>query len=1104
MSLARLSISRPVFVACLMIAIIVMGIKSYTSMSVDLFPDVSIPVITVQTVYQGAGPAEIETLVSRPIEEEISTIAGIKRMTSRSLEGVSMVIIEFNDSIDVKLAEQEVRDKINLAKPKLPDEVEDSVIKRFDPADTPIILISLRSEGLGDAAMFDIADQFVKPRLEQVRNVGAIEILGGREREIHVVLDRDKIRRREISVNQVAGSVGASGENIPSGKVNQGGKELVFRGLGEFKTVDEISKTLVSLFGNEVSTRISDIGDVQDTLKDETSRTFVDNEKAIFLQVFRQSGSNTVRVADDIIKQIDKLKPEMEKMEGNPKLELVTDASVKIRANLYDVNETIIIGIILTIFTVFFFLGSGRSTLITSFSIPLSLIGAFIVMDLAGFSINIVSMLALVLAVGLLIDDAIVVVENIYRRMDLGENSKEAAQKGTEEIQLAVMAITMVVIAVFIPVATMSGTIGQFLKQFGMTVVFSMAVSWFVAMTIIPMLTAYFGGSGHHGVHEEAPQGFFGKIYYYTLGYLVRLFDRFQTWLENLYESLLRVTLKFPKTTIALTLMVFFASIYTVTKVPGTFIPDDDAGEFTVTLEMEPGTSLDGMHEVAKQVDKVLNANDEVLFTAMTVGSIYNESNKANFYVKMKPAKERSITTENFRNKVREQLVPFQKNANPIVTQYDPSGGMGGQPFQLNIISADPDALDKTGTKIYELLKADQRFKDVNTNYRPGKPEMQVQVQHGAAQMYGVNTKTVGAELRAQVEGVTPAKFREKGREYDVRVRLKEEQRDLSKNFNEVYVPNVNHKLVRLKDIAKGELEEGPASIERQDRGRYIAITSDVAPGVGISELIADVNKMLTVGEHALPSNVRYTWGGDAEMMGDLMVSTLVALMLAVLFIYLILSSLYESFITPVTIMVALPLALSGAFLALFLTNEFLSMFAVFGFFMLLGVAGKNGILLVDFTNQLMAQGYDRAEALVKAGKTRLRPILMTSFALIAGTLPVAIGLNEASKTRTAMGVAIIGGMISSTILTLIVVPALFTYVDRFRIWANGVGSKFTSHDKGHHGDSDKYQNQKSTSKGNGTMNSHNHIHSENEEMADMALSTNLVTGTASANTKLN
>lgn len=1048
MSLPKISISRPIFITCVTIALVVVGWASFKSMSVDLYPDVSIPVVTVQTVYRGAGPSEIETLVSRPIEEEVSTISGIKRLTSKSLEGVSQVIVEFNSSVDVKYAEQQVRDKVNIAKPKLPDEVDDPVIRKFDPADTPILMVSLTADGLGDAQLYDVAEEFIKPRLEQVNNVGAIEIFGGRKREIQVLLDRNKLKTREISVSQVAGQLGASGQNIPSGKVEQGGKELVFRGLGEFKSVPEVSDTLVNLYGNEVPTRVADLGIVRDTLEDEKSRAYVNGKKAIFLQVYRQAGSNTVKVADDVIKQMEKLKPELAKMQGGPAVQLVTDGSVKIKNNIYDVNETIVIGIVLTIITVFFFLGSVRSTLITALSLPVSLIGSFMIMKVAGFSINIVSMLALTLAVGLLIDDAIVVIENIYRRMELGEDSLTAAEKGTTEIQMAVMAITLVVIAVFVPVGTMSGTIGQFLKQFGMTVVFSMMISWFVAMTIIPMLTAYFGGSGHGG-HEDAhkPASFYDK----TLGRLVKGFDRFQGWLETIYEKLLRVTLRHPLMTIGATLVVFVLSIYTVTKVPGAFITDDDSGEFTVTLEMQPGTSLDGMNKIGDEVDKILRANPEVDYTAMIIGSQYGESNKSNFFVKMKGVKERNgYTTEKFRDKVRQQLSTYATVANPVVKKYDASGGMGQQPFILNIISADPKELEAVGMKMVEKLKADPRLKDVDSNFRPGKPEMQVHLKPGAAKQYGVNTRTMGEELRGQVEGFTPAKFRERGREYDVRVRLMENQRDLKETFSQVYIPNVNRKLVRLSDVAKGDLASGPASIERQDRGRYIQITAGLAPGVGLSDVVNDVVKTMTTGDSALPSSVRFSFGGDAENMQELMTSTVLALGFAIMFIYLILASLYESFITPITIMVALPLALCGAFLGLFLLKETMTIFAIFGFFMLIGVAGKNGILLVDYTKQMMDSGKSRAEALVEAGKTRLRPILMTSFALIAGTLPVAIGLNEASKTRTAMGVAIIGGMISSTILTLIVVPAVFTYVDRFRIWANKVGERFTTNKKAH------------------------------------------------------
>lgn len=1042
MSLASTSIKRPIFIACVTIAMVVVGWASFKSMSVDLFPDVSVPVVTVQTVYAGAGPSEVETLVSRPIEEEVSTISGIKRLTSKSLEGVSQVIVEFRSDIDSKYAEQQVRDKVNIAKAKLPTEAEDSVIKKFDPSDTPILMLSLAGPGMNDAELFDIADQFVKPRLEQVSNVGAIDILGGRKREIQVLLDRRKLRNREISVSQVANQIGASGENVPSGKVSQGEKELVFRGLGEFQTVPEISDTLVNLYGNEVPTRVADLGIVKDTLEDEKSRAFVNGDKALFLQVYRQSGSNTVKVAQDVLKQMERMAPELKKM--NPKLELrtVTDASVKIQNNVSEVYETIIIGIILTVITVFFFLGSPRTTLITALSLPISLISAFMVMKLAGFSINIITLLALTLAVGLLIDDAIVVIENIYRRMEKGEDAFTASEKGTEEIQMAVFAITLVVVSVFVPVGMMSGTIGQFLKSFGLSVAFAMAVSLFVALTIIPMMAAYFGGEGHGHHGEKLKESLYDK----TIGRLMKGFDRFQTWLEKMYEALLKVTLRHPILTIVATLVVFFVSIYSVTKVPASFVPDDDSGEISITLEMQPGTSLDGMNKVGTEIDKIIHANPQVDYTTMTIGSVFGEANKASYYVRLKKGKERGMTTEVFRDKLREQLKDY-KYANPVIKKYDATGGMAGQPIMLNIISADPQDLEKYGLQIYEKLKKDPRLKDVDSNYRAGKPELQVHLKPGAAKGYGINTKTMGTELRAQVEGFTPAKFREKGREYDVRVRLQEDQRDLKQTFSEVYIPNINRKLVRLQDVANGDLKSGPASIERQDRGRYIQITAGLAPGVGLSTVVNDIHKTLGAGgEISLPSSIRYSFAGEAENMQDLISSTVMALGFAVLFIYLILASLYESFITPITIMIALPLALSGAFLGLFIMKETISIFAILGLFMLIGVAGKNGILLVDYALQMMQEkGMPRNQALIEAGKTRLRPILMTSFALIAGTLPIAIGLSEASKARTGMGVAIIGGMISSTLLTLIVLPSVFIYIDRLKNWIRKIGSRFIS-----------------------------------------------------------
>lgn len=1047
MSLATVSIKRPIFITCVMIGILVAGIYSFKKMSVDLFPEVSIPVITVSTVYKGAGPNEIETLVSRPIEEEISSIAGIKRLTSRNLEGISIVIVEFLSSVDSKYAEQQVRDKVNIAKASLPDEIDDSIIKKFDPSDTPILMISLTGKDIGDAALFDIADEFVKPRLEQVNNVGAIDIIGGRKREVHVLLDRQKLRAREISVGQVASQIGASGENIPSGKVNRGESELVFRGVGEFRSVPEIADTLVNLHGNEVPTRVADLGVVKDTLEDEKSRGFLKGQKILILQVYRQAGTNTLAVADDIKKQLQKIAPDLAKLPGAPKLQVMVDASTKISDNVADVYETIIIGIILTVITVFFFLGSARSTLITALSLPLSLIGAFILLGAAKFSINIVSLLALSLAVGLLIDDAIVVIENIYRFMEKGYDAEEAAEKGTAEIQMAATAITLVVMAVFVPVAMMSGTIGQFLKQFGLTVAFSMAISLFVALTIIPMLAAYFGGSGHAGhSHNKAPS-FYDK----TLGRLVKGFDRFQTFLENVYEKFLRLTLRHTLLTLGGTLALFIFSLYVAKHVPGEFVPDDDSGESTVTLELAPGANLDTTTKIAQEVDAIITKNPLVEYSMYFSGNVNGEANKASFTVKLKNDRN-GLSTVDYREQLRGELAYLKDVANPVVKKYDASGGSQGQPLTLNLVSGDAQLLESSSNKILAKLRADKRLKDVDTNYRLGKPELQVKLKPGAAKEYGINTKTMGNELRAQVEGYTTAKFREKGREYDVRVRLMDEQRDLKSMYNQVYIPNINRKLVRLSDVATGTTESGPASIERQDRARYIQITAGLAPGADMNAVIADLEADMKGGPNKLPSDVRYSFAGDAENMQELATSTVIAVGFGILVIYLILSSLYESFITPMTIMISLPLAMSGAFFGLYLTGKTFNLFAIFGIFMLIGVAGKNGILLVDYTKHLMDAGKNRVDALAEAGKTRLRPILMTSFALIAGTIPIAIGLNPASRTRTSMGMTIVAGVFVSTILTLIAIPAIFTYVDRFRIWANKIGMKFTSKKKNHPG----------------------------------------------------
>ncbi len=1025
MNITDISIKRPAFITSIMAVIITAGFICFDKMSVDLFPNIDIPTIFVSTTYSGAAPSEIEELVTKPIEDEVSTISGIKRVNSRSMKDTSHVIINFNQGTDMKYAEQQVRDKLNQVKPKLPEDAKDSVIRRLDPSDQPIMTISVNAD-LSEAELFDLADQFISPRIEQASNVGMTEILGARKREIHVLLDQKTLKLREVSLSQVKNQLAISGQNVPIGKNDISDKELVFRSASEFNEIKEIEDIIVNFYSNEVPTRISDLGDVEDGLKDETSRVFSNGKKSLFIDIYRQSDSNIIAVVDGVNAQLKKMEGDLARMKGAPEIKEIKNASKYIRNNVFDVYETIIIAIILTVLTVFFFLGNMRATLITAIVLPISLIGAFIIMYIANFSINVISLLALSLSVGLLVDDAIVVVENIYRKIEGGMEAKQASSEATREIIMAVVAITLVVIAVFTPVSFMNGVVGQYLKQFGLTIAFAMMISLLVSISIIPMLCAYLSGSKIKKLSEEKGDSFIKK--------LLRKFEKFQHKLEKKYEKILIFSIENPKKILLITLVIMVLSMITFRFVPKTFIAENNNGELTVSLELPADYNLSATNDVATKIDEVIRKNSEVELVAFSVGSGSSQSNKSSFYIRLK--KDRNLTTAEFKEKLREQVKEFSF-AHPVVKDYDPSiSGGRGQPFSLTLIATNQQLLEKHAEQVYEKLQQDPRLKDVDISNKTTRAEFRVKVTDEAAKMYGVNGQMVGNELRGYVEGYVPTKFREGGMEYDIRVRLKPEQRNLKENFSKLYVPNVNQRLIKLSDVAENSEGQEAATITRQDHGRYIQISANLGKDVGLGDVMADVIPMLESGELKLPSDIRYTFTGDSENMQDMQNSMGFALMIAVLFIYLILTSLYESFVTPFTILLALPLALCGVSFGLFIAGESVNIFTMLGVFLLIGVSGKNSILLIDFTNQLIEQGKSRRDALIEAGKVRLRPILMTSFALIFGTLPVAIGLNESSSQRTAMGVAIIGGLVSSTLLTLVVVPAVFSYIDRFRIWA--------------------------------------------------------------------
>ncbi|WP_408097176.1 efflux RND transporter permease subunit [Peredibacter sp. HCB2-198] len=1040
-SFAKLSINRPIFITCVVLVTMITGYLSMRSLPVDLFPDVTFPVVTVTTQYPGAGPRETEMLISKIFEEEFSTISGVKTIRSINQEGVSIVVAEFTFSTDIKYAEQQVRDKVSSAKADLPDDIEEPVIRRVDPSDQPIVTIALTAD-MTEAELYDLANLTVKPKIEQINNVGLVEIMGGREREIRVDLDLNKMKFRQVSAIQVADALGKAGSNIPSGKIDVSAKqETVFRTLGEFQTIDEMKNTIVQFLGNDVPVVLSDVATVREGLEDEKNIGYVNGKRSLLISVYRQTGANTVAVADNVVKQVGLLNSTLGKASNKAELTVVRDGSKAIKDNLFDVQESITIGIVLTIIVVFFFLASFRSTVITSLALPNSLLGAFVLLAVAGYTINVMSLLALSLAVGLLIDDAIVVRENIFRHMEMGKDARTAALHGTQEVMLAVIATTFTVIAVFGPIAFISGVVGQFLKQFGMTVCFALIISMFDAITIAPMMSAYFAGKGGHVKPGEGT-----GIYDRTVGKMLAWFDRFQSKLEDLYVWILKVTLNNPIKMILGGVLIFALSIYSLKFVPKTFLAAQDNGEFSVNLDLPPGTSLREMERVATEVDKVIRGHKEVAVSLLTVGTKDGEANKANFYVRLVGAKERKVNTIQFKDIVRKELQPFAY-ANVQVSDFDQVGA-GQRPFNVNIQGNDEKELAEISTKVFEKMKNHPALLGVDLSYRPGKPEFQVIPERLQAERLGISTNVLGMELRTLMEGQTPAVYRLKGEEYDIRVRLREDQRNLQKEFNNISIPNINGRMIPLKSVVEGVETTGPANITRQDRARYYQISADIAPnGPGMGGAMTEVARIFKE-DIKLPEGMNYKFVGQAENFGEMIESMAIASGLGILFIYLVLASLYESFITPFTIMLVLPLAMCGAFFALALTGASLDLFSMIGCIMLLGVATKNSIILVDYTNQQMENhGMSLREAILLAGKNRLRPILMTSFALIAGFVPIAIGLNEASAQRTSMGIALIGGLISSTLLTLIIVPAAYTYIERFRLFVNRIFSKVTGAD---------------------------------------------------------
>jgi HAE1 family hydrophobic/amphiphilic exporter-1 len=1088
MNLAKIAIKRPTFIMSLLMAFIILGTISLNKLSVRMFPDVEFPYVIIMTSYPGAGVAEIEQLVSKPIEDAVSGVSALKHVSSINQDDMSVVFCEFQLSKDPDIATQEVRDKVGQIRLNLPDDIKEPVIMKADINSLPICTVSLKAKGLTPKQMYDFADDVASKDLAQVSGVSQISIIGGQKREIHINADKKKLKNYELTLVSLAAKIKSNSLNIPAGKVNRGPREIEFRTLGEFRSVAQISDVVVNFLGNDKHVTVGDVASVEDGVEKEVSRARIDvreagkfiSESALLLQIYRQAKGNDVAISDGLKKRITEVNQKYLQYDGKPQLTMISDGANGVRKNIEDVKSTIIEGVLLAVVVVYFFLASWRSTFITALSLPNSLIGSFVFMYAFGFSLNVLSLMALSLAVGLLIDDAIVVRENIFRHYEEGSSPIKAALDGTNEVTLAVIATTSTVIAVFLPVAFLSGVMGQFFKEFGLTVVFAMLISILDALTIAPLLSAYM--IPDHNTKRVKKGKFHETIIKIFRGVTVDWFNVCFNILERSYKKLIAFIVKanvvdfeFSKTkkhfsiswkflTLVIAVFIFISTIGLAKKyLKTTFMPAAEWGEFNINLQAKPGTSLDKMDNYTKQVEEILmnDPNIELISVAVGQSGMFSTlASQASIYVKMIPAEsngeffglfgdkeekkntlKRTRSSSQMRDYLREVFKEKFGDELEVCVLRQSVGGSGQSEFIMELKGDNNiDILYDVSQTLIKRFQEIPYFVDIHSNYKIGKPEIQIQMDPKKMEDYGVSSVVVGNEVRAMIDGALAGKFRENGLEYDIKVRFEEDQQDIVQNLDDIYVNNVNNKLIKLNNVASIKMAEGPTQIFREDRVGYVSVEGNLAAGGAIGEIQKEAIRIFNE-EKAKPENlekwkhVQFGLYGNAEDMADMFKSIIIAAGLSVIFIFMVLASLYESIITPFTIMTALPLAIIGGLFALLMARQPVDMFTLIGMIMLLGIVAKNSILLVDYIQQQMRNGLNIDDAIVKAGLVRFRPILMTSFALIAGMLPTALGLSEVGQFRKGMGIVVIGGVISATILTLIVVPAIFEYMDNLRLF---------------------------------------------------------------------
>ena len=1024
----RVSIDNPVFATMMMAALLVLGLFSYSRLPVEQFPDVTFPVVVISTEYPGASPENVEEEVSRKIEESVNTISGIKTLSSRSYESLSVVVVQFDLSIDPKGAAQDVREKIAVLRPSFRTEIKEPKISRFNPDDGPVVSVAVTSPGRPLRELTSLADQVIKKRLENVAGVGQATLVGGVKREIKVFLDLDALEAHRVGADQVIRALQSENQELPAGSVVTPGQEKIVQIRARVGSAADFRNLIVTRRAGKPVT-LGQLAEIVDGQQEEESAALINGERALSIDIVKAQGENTIAVLDGVRRAVNDMQ---RLLPGQVSVDIVRDASTGIRNSIADVKATLLEGALLTIAIVFLFLASWRSTVITGLTLPIALIGSFLFIYAFGFTLNVLTLMALSLSVGLLIDDAIVVRENIVRHVAMGRDHRSAALDGTREIGLAVLATTFSIVAVFLPVGFMGGIIGRFFHQFGLTVAAAVLISMFVSFTLDPMLSSIW--------HDPQAEGHFSNG---PLGRTLAWFHSFMNRVSTHYERLLGWSLTHRKSVVVLALVAFFGSFPLLKLIGSEFVPEPDLSELQIQFKTPVGSSLDLTTSKARQVEAALRDFPEVRHTYTTINTgLVQGKHRANIFVQLLPRKDRSRSQDELTRPMRERLAQV---AGIEVTQIGAYKSVSsGKPLQVSVLGQDRDVLERISRKVLAAAREVPGAVDLESSNEAFKPQIGVELKRELASDLGIGVGQVASTMRPLLAGQAAGNWRaEDDQYYDVQVRLNRANRTRAEDLARIPLASTQSdasgapRMVMLRDIADIQAGSGAQQINRKEQLREILVSGNVFNRPA-GDVANDLQQKLN--DIALPAGYRFSIGGSSKDIQESLSYAAQALALAVVFIYLILASQFGSFLQPVAIMMSLPMSLIGVILALLVARSTLNIFSIIGFIMLMGLVTKNAILLIDFVNQERGAGASRRDAVLAAGRIRLRPILMTTLAMIFGMFPLALGLGEGAEQRAPMGQAVIGGVITSSLLTLVVVPVIYTYLDDLANWLKRVG----------------------------------------------------------------